>query len=227
MLKEPNLIQRLLRAPKTEFSAMAGRAFGGAMLGMNSDQWDMLQGVFHPDYMGAAEYEMGVFPAAIGRLVADRARYQLWSFTLQGKHTKPGYWREPAFQKARTEQIRAAKAVGEKPPKLTPKKKREMQAALGMAPVKDTVVYVVSDGRIPKQEVEDLILDVNHGKWFVKNGANFDLDPNPAYKQDRQREVVGWFDLRNTLVWFTDQETANKFAAVFLEQATESQRSPL
>ena len=53
---------------------------------------------------------------------------------------------------------------------------------------------------------------VNKGEIHPKNGASFDLDREPdSYAKD----VIGWFDIDNELLWFTDKDVFEGFVKLF------------
>lgn len=205
------LVQRLRQKPKSEFMAAASRAFGGGMIGMSGDAWKFCQKVFDLDYMGAAEYEFGVFPRAMTEIVQARADYTPWSFVIKGSEITPGWWRHNGMDALRRAEMKEAKDKKTKPPRMTPKHKAELAAKVG-APLADVEIYVVSHSAQERDLIQRLIKRIADHKINIKNGAGFDLDRDPGgYGSD----IVGWFDLENRLLWFTDKVMFDAFVETF------------
>lgn len=72
-------------------------AFGGGYKngGLSDDAMDLLRGVWSFDYMGAAEFEWGAVPKALGAIAqaADAGTLEAWSFTIQ-LTAVPKHWRD-------------------------------------------------------------------------------------------------------------------------------------
>jgi hypothetical protein len=204
-------VQRLKRKPASDWQARVSQVFGGGMVGMSGDGWKFCQQVFDFDYMGAAEYEFGAIPKALKNIVDERADYRAWSFVIKSADIKPGWWRQRGMDSYRRAEIREARERGEKPPRMSPRHKKELAEKAG-APIPDATVYVVSNSSQDRAVVEKLIRRVNRGEIHPKNGAGFDLDREPGgYGGD----VIGWFDLDNELLWFTDKDVFDGFVAIF------------
>lgn len=203
------LIQRLTRKPESDFMAKLSQVFGGGMLGLSADGWKVCQSVFDFDYMGAAEYEFGAISAAMRQVIANRADYRCWSFVIPSAKIEPAWWRKFGLRDLRDAEVRVAKDKGEKPPRMTPKHKRELEAKIA-APPTDKTIYVVSPHL--REQVEDMILRCSRGLLHTKESPRFDLDKKP---ESASRETIGWFDLNNEQFWFTDAQVYEGFVKVF------------
>lgn len=206
-----SLVQRLTRPPATEMNALISQTFSGIGM-MTEDQWQMVQKVFDVYYMGAAEYEFGAFPQALRTMISNIDEYKKWTFVIEAKDIKPGYWRESPVQRLRRAEIEAAYKEGKKPKKKNMKKLLEKA---GIYPVMDRTIYVFGKiGR--KEETEQLIREVASEKMRVKNGACMAgaLDPEPKTTYDDR--FCGWFDLHNQIFWFTEQLMWENTAKLFL-----------
>jgi hypothetical protein len=204
-------VQRIKPKPKSDFHARLSQVFGGGMVGMSNDGWKFVQQIMDFDYMGNAEYEFGAVPKALGNIVNERADYEAWSFTIKGCEVKLGWWRQRAFDVLRRAEIKAAKERGEKPPRMSPKHKKELVEKAG-APIPDFPIYVVSHKQQGRDLVERLIRIVGDGKMFTKGSPMFDLDREPG---GYGSEFIGWFDLDNEILWFRDKTVFDGFVELF------------
>lgn len=204
-------IQRLKPPPKTERHALITQAFGGGMLGLSPDAWKLCQKIFDFDYMGNAEYEFGAVPTALKNIVTERADYRAWSFTIKSIEITAGWWRQRAMDTYRRAEIKAAKERKEKPPRMSPKHKKELAEKAG-APIPDYIVYVISHKEQNPAIVEALIRKVGDGKMVTKGAPRFILDKEPGGYDD---EIIGWFDLNNEILWFSDKSVFDNFTETF------------
>ena len=204
-------VQRLKHKPKSDWHARLSQVFGGGMYQMSEGGWKVCQEVFDFDHMGAAEYEFGSIPNALKNIVDERADYRAWSFIIKSVDVTPGWWRQRGMDAFRRAEIQAAKRKNEKPPRMSPKHKKELAEKAGV-PIPDATIYVVSNKAQDPKLVEKLIRMVNSGQIRPKSGASFDLDREPdSYAKD----VIGWFDLDNEIMWFTDKEVFDSFIKLF------------
>ena len=209
-----NRIQILTKKPTSDHEAMATRAFGGHNLGLNGEGWEVCQRIFNFHYMGAAEYEFGAIPTCLRAMAVESNAGDLvtWSMTFTSSEISTGYWRRDAMDAYRRKEIADAKARGEKPPRMTPKHKAELQALAG-APIPPRVVHIVASRKQDHSMVEQLIRLAQKDKIHSKNGPRFYLDTDPS--SDLDSRMVGWLDLDNELVWFTDDATHESFCEAF------------
>ena len=123
-MKRTWLVQRL-EAPRPKTGNpldKAHRVFGGAMLGLTEQAWDVLDQVCTVDYMGSAEYEWGNLPTSLHALAEDSEKLVGFEFAIKANKIGKPYWREqPAehrkrwYKKNRRREIDRAKASGRKP----------------------------------------------------------------------------------------------------------------
>lgn len=72
-MKDTKLVQRLCEPVRSKDNKVSKvhRVFGGAMVGLKEEAWDLLDPIFRIDYMGAAEFEFGAIPKTLGSLAED------------------------------------------------------------------------------------------------------------------------------------------------------------
>lgn len=201
-------VQRFNAKPETEMSARITQAFGGGMLQLKEEAWEVIQSVVDIHYMGAAEYEFGALPRCLGAMVEAREDLKLWDFVIRGKDVKPDWWRKDAVQSLRRDEIQKAKASGEKPKRMSPKHRRELEAKAGVVPIEDRQIFVIAAQ--PQEQVEKLIYGVGTSEFQIKGEPSFDLDPNPRWAG--RHPAVGWLDLDNQICWFLQREVRDSFA---------------
>ncbi len=92
-MRKPRLIQRLRKPIKKTGTKLdiAHRVFGGGMLGLSEKGWDILDQIWIPDYMGAAEFEWGALPKCLSRLIQNRGNLTFFNFTIPGKSIKKSW----------------------------------------------------------------------------------------------------------------------------------------
>ena len=179
------LVQRLLvprppREGKPHPLDKAHRAFGGGMLGLTKEMWDFVDPVFEIDYMGAAEYEMGMFPRAL--LEMTRRELAASRFTVERKDVDPNDW---------------GRKLG--PPK---KKRKKGEPAQSPVPTGSVAVYTLCEAQ-HSDEVEKRVRAIIGGKYDLRDPSmmNHALDPlTPA-----DHRYAGWFELDNGFFFFIDE----------------------
>lgn len=87
-MKDTFLIQRLRKPPKAAYDAKLSRLFGGNMLQIPAEMWDVLQTAFDIDYMGAAEYEFGRLPRSFHAFAEDHQKLVAFSIHLTDAEIK-------------------------------------------------------------------------------------------------------------------------------------------
>jgi hypothetical protein len=206
-LVETRLLQRLKKPkpPGKRLLENAHRVFGGNMLLLSEEAWDLLDPIFLLDYMGAAEYEFGILPRTLGGILDDAKKGDLvaTSFQLKGKDVKPNWARGMADRKERRKIIEQSKAEGKKPPRA----KKTYQA-----PIPNRQIYVLCRG--------DWCAEVHERiRWLAKEGGNIKagshmeraLDPMTEY----DLELRGWVELNNGFFFFVDENMWRKVCELF------------
>lgn len=216
MISTPYLIQRLTAARPS--SMKIDKVFGGEMLGLSDDAWEVLYQAFSIDYMGAAEYEFGVLPRALKQIFDERQDYSAWSFALPAKVIKPGWWREQFLHRARQKEIDKAKKDGVKVPRSNPKKLGE---TTGLKAIEDRTIYVFAPSK-ERQDVETMIGEIAKGGVHTKNGHQFDYALDPEPREGYSKNVCGWLDLDNRLFFFTDEVMWKATCEIFGRPVQES-----
>lgn len=205
-LPSTQLVQRLHRPLADDDSPLA--RLRDAIAG--NEPGSVLRRLYRYDYMGAAEYEFGAVREATLAMV--NAQLMAWSFvpTAAERHQDHlGSWRRwHGIQAFLWEDARAAKREGKRPPRQTAKYLRSLDERL-RAPPAEFPVFVVSDRAVPREDVRQLIVRVAQQHVRPKGGARFSFDPEPG------EATVGWFDLTNYLMWFTDESMWERVTHAF------------
>jgi hypothetical protein len=82
-------VQRLKAPPKSEWAARVDQVFGGGMLGLRKEAWDILQSIFSIDSMGYAEYEFGTLPKTLKAMAEDREQLRAFTTIVRAKDIDP------------------------------------------------------------------------------------------------------------------------------------------
>lgn len=198
------LIQRLTQKPKSEMAGKVSRVFGNSRLGLGTEAWDQLQGVFDLDYMGSAEYEMGKIPSVLHSLIQDQDSLVSFEMVLERKDVKLNYYHKLQHQKLRDVELREAKKAGVKAKRAKPFKDANFTPK---------TVYVLCR-KAHKTRVEETIRELALGKCHTKGNPLFDTALDPSQEWDCK--TIGWLELDNGFFFFTDKEafdgTCNLFA---------------
>lgn len=163
--------------------------------------------VFSPDYMGAAEYEMGRLPESMHRMFENRAHLSLNLFEMECFQTEIE--------------------------KLDPKS--SVQDALNLTEPKREI-YIVCDPDY-LDEIKQIILKHYHQGYINWQWMNYSGTQDKAKKDGieyeelskrdygsfylrlhtiwRTEELLGWYDLENDFAWFINQEMAHLFYNLF------------
>lgn len=177
MLNSSFLIQRLKTKPKGEgLIKNAHRVFGGGMMGLSTEAWDLCDDVFTIDYMGAAEYEMGTFPDTLNEIVQTAKAGDLThrTITVKRKDIEKNDARKWAQDKA----------------KLPPKLKGAVE------------VYIVGT-TADMDEIEERVRGLVAGKVEVRDSTQIQSTLDPINEWDG--EVRGWLDIKNGFFFFTNE----------------------
>lgn len=188
------LVQRLDQKPKNDFQKKASRVFGGGMIGLKEEAWDLLQEHFDLHYMGAAEYEFGTVGRTLHALVLDHAKLVTFEVTLQRKDVKLNYQRQHGHQMDRRREIATAHKAGVKPKRAKPYKDATF--------VPKTIYVICRDAH--KSRVIETIHELALGKVHTKENHHFDSALDPVSEWDSK--TIGWLELDNGFFFFLDKE---------------------
>jgi hypothetical protein len=182
MLSRTWLVQRLGVPPKKTGGPFdkAHRVFGGGMLGLAKETWDVVDEVFDIDYMGAAEYEFGIFPKTMDALVQCAKREELTAFSIEVKR------KDIAKNSGR----RWVADDKEPPPK----------------PKGPATIYIVCR-TADATEVEERVRGLVAGKVDVRDGTRIECALDPVNEWDGK--IRGWLELNNKFLFFTDETMWN------------------
>lgn len=205
------LIQRLLVPRENRGTgplANAHRVFGGGMLGLTTDMWELLDPIFELDYMGAAEFEFGKIPKVIGELVHDKT-LTVGDFVIKASEYKPSWSREAALREVRRRELDDAWKAGTKPKRASRSKKKQVE---GLPVMQDRRVYYLCR-RDHVRYVHDTVLDLAVGKLQLKEGARLSNALDPI--DDRDHRYGGWLELDNGFFFFTNEKMWLETARLF------------
>lgn len=208
------LVQRLDKKPKSAQHALISRVFGGGMIGMPEKGWDALQSVCDLHYMGAAEFEFGVIPGCLSKLVEDHDKLITFPLILKRANIKPNWEWEHKQRMRRHAEIKEAKDAGKKPPRA----KKILPASEN-----DVTVYVIcrkDDMVAVGERIRELALD----KHEMKRGSGFTQALDPA--SDYDKEAIGWLELDNGFMFFTGYEEYCGMAELFGVKPEEKANEP-
>ena len=92
-LQPTRLVQglKIKQEPRDGIGKNAHRVFGGGMIGLSDDGWEATDKLFQLQYMGASEYEWGVFPKAMGFIYEQHKDYCSGVFRLSKTNFPKAY----------------------------------------------------------------------------------------------------------------------------------------
>ena len=176
------LVQRLTKPRFTDHplgSVIEAFSFGGGRLngGLSREAMDLLRPIFAFDYMGAAEFEFGAVPKALGSLAENPKTLVADAFTIRLADVAGGY-RETT-----------------KP-----------------APDAEATVYVLCRKR-ERDAVEACVRTLAAKDYTLKEATRLPSTLRPSSEYDG--ETVGWLELDNGFMFFTDRDMWSATCALF------------
>ena len=192
-LENPHLIQRLKKPFKTEgtMEALANAfSFGGGLVngGLSKDAMSLLKDIWRYDYMGSSEFEWGAVPKSLHEIGKYSVDNNLTSFEFEVT-AKLSKWSFEYLKKRNKDAKKEVKAT----------------------------VYVVCHKEDVNQ-VKDFITQMSDNtddskrKFHLKESSNFvDSICGSEYHTD----TVGWHDIDNHYLFFTDKEMFDKISVIF------------
>lgn len=193
------LVQRLQKPPSGGFLGLAKDnpfSFGGVRNGgLKPEAMELLRDLWSFDYMGAAEFEFGAVPKALAEIYR-RDNNVAWTLDIAlSQVTKPWIptgWSLPDLARGATGTIYV----------ISPEEWHD--------DIVDRLKVWATD-RVPK--------DKKAGDYRLKEAPHLAaaLRPAtpPADDKYHSRPAVGWLELDNGFLFFTDQEMANNAAQLF------------
>lgn len=200
MLQDSYLLQRLdAPLPHRLNGIPAHRVFGGGMLGLSKQAWDILDPICTVAYMGASEYEWGALPKALHTVgeYANEDKLTTFSFVLS-----PGERTLNCFRRWNW-----SRKKGPFPP-------AQYVTVFGLCH-RDRVEEV-------RQRVEDLCR--NSDKHHCKCRHNIDSALDPL--EDHHDRTKGWVDLDNHFLFFCDETMWRGFCTIFGAEPCEVPKMP-
>lgn len=200
------LVQRLDQKPATEKQRKISRVFGGSMLGLSNELWDLLQDHFDIHYMGAGEYEFGALTRVLHGLFEDRNDLLRFELTFQRNDVRLNYTHEHEHRMLRQKEIKEYKDRGEKPPRA--KKFKDPNFT-------PRTVYVLCR-KHQRAEVQEALRAMALDKIRTKNDHCFEraLDPTNEW----ERKTIGWLEMSNGFFFFLDREAFEGTCSLFQEE---------
>lgn len=189
-MRETYLTQRL-RTPRPRGQhgpmAKAHRVFGGGMLGLAGKAWDVLDEVCTLDYMGAAEYEFGVLPRTLSAILEEGHKGNLATFAfVLGPHERKLSWE------------RQYKSRDGKP----------------FPPVGPVRLYGIAHKSVLNL-VEERVRTLAKDDPNIKRGSQLTNSLDPISPFVREDPVVGWIELDNGFLFFSDEVMWRSFCKMF------------
>lgn len=182
------LIQRLkkqyIKEGESKFSQNSF-SFGGGYKngGFSNEAIEHLSKIWRYDYMGAAEFEFGGVPKSLEEILENINRYTKGNFVVSAQ----GYTKESFLNKDKGEKIENKK----------------------------TVFYVCNKNY--EKSVKEWIKKFAKNESWNSSGTNKYRTKEPVYlnsnilNREFQKENVGWHDITNHFLFFTDEEMFNNF----------------
>jgi hypothetical protein len=169
----------------------AHRVFGGGQLGLNSKQWEIIEFLGVPVYMGAAEYEGGALNIAFHNMALMRQDGQLstFVFTLSPMERKLHYLRQSHMRRGA---------------------ERKM-----LPPAKTVPVFVIAPTGA-EAKVEEMIRSLMSHQF----GGNCKRDPHVVEGFDKLGDDIdarycGWLDVQHDFLFFADEEMYKRACQLF------------
>ena len=190
------LLQRLCPPRKIASGILANahRAFGGEMLGLTDGAWDILDKIWDIEYMGAAEFEIGILPKCLGRMIEYRAGENLIAFKVEIKGSD-----------VKCDFITGDRRIDKR---IVDKVKKQKHS-----------VFVLAKGE-QASAVTSNILAVAKGDARLKEWSNFEMALQSDVRRDEGVAVVGtcgWIDIQNDFMFFTSEEMWTNTAKVLFD----------
>jgi len=204
-VRDTYLVQRLLPPNKLRLgpnSIAPHRVFGGAMLGLSEKAWDVLDEVCTVDYMGAAEYEFGTLPKSFGGLLdsAKAGELRAFAFTLTPGERKLSW-------------------------------DRGWHGTKGPLPPAQTVCIYGFGRESDLEEIQKRIRSLTSEEKgiYVKSGTRLveSLDLDLLSKKRLGDPTVGWFELNNLFMFFSDRKMWEDFCTLFGVETCEVPEIPV
>jgi hypothetical protein len=180
-LKRTWLVQRLCKPYNSPgiLGLDSPFAFGGGLrnCGLSGEVMDLLRPIFRFDYMGAAEFEFGAVPKALGRLAENHKHLTPFSIAIALADVEAG-WRE-----------------------------KETPAAGAKAEV-----FILCQ-RSHAEQVEERVRELARKDYSLKEATRLPSTLRPSSQYDG--ETVGWLELDNGFLFFTDRDMWAATSALF------------
>lgn len=206
---DTRLVQRFDRKPESAFAAKVSRVFGGGMLQLQDKAWDLLQQHIDIHYMGAAEYEFGILPRTLQSLILAREELVTFEMVLQREDVKLNSAHEHNHRMNRRRELEEARKAGVKAKRAKPYKDPNFTPK---------TVYVLCR-KAQRTRVEETIRKLALGKVFTKERHCFDEVLDPSERWDTK--TIGWLELDNGFMFFTDKTAFEGISGLFLGTETE------
>jgi len=200
MLRDTYLVQRM-RGPRSyNLSAFPGEVkphhvFGGAQLGLSKEAWKIIDQFCTLDYMGAAEYEAWGGPSPVATGFSDMAKaagekaLRTFAFVLGPHERELNSERQWHWQRAKKQ---------------------------GFPPAKFVIIYGLCHESLVEAAQERIrVLAKDPNKFYVKQGTLLSQNLDPISEYTLKDPVMGWFELSNGFLFFSDRKMWEGFCDLF------------
>lgn len=192
------LVQRLAKPHKDKKGNISKvhRVFGGGMLGLSKEAWDLIDPIFRIEYMGSAEFEFGKIPEVLHWFAraCNEGKVEAFSMVLQPEDIKPSIDRQNEHDRQRRKEIQKHKKAGTKPPKA-----KSCRVPFPKA------IYVIAPTEW-RDQVEDRIRELAVNKIHTKEITLFNEMLDDRSRVSQMESTCGWLELNNGFFFFTDLE---------------------
>lgn len=162
-------------------------SFGGGYKngGLQDNAMDLLRPIFAFDYMGAAEFEFGAVPKALGEIAKKADNHDLVSFTV---------------------------AV---PLKSVPQPWEDQRKKIPNKPEGDATIYVIAPAAWKDEISARILVWAKKPYQDLKESTQLDQVLRPPTDDKYPMRVQGWLELDNGFFFFADEEMFHKTADLF------------
>lgn len=167
------------------------RVFGGGSMGLNDKQWEVIEFIGVPAYMGAAEYEGGALNIAFHNMALMRQEGQLstFVFTLSPMERKLHFQRQTHMRRGTDRKL--------------------------LPPAKTVPVFIIAP-KGAEAKVESMIRTLMSDNF----GGGCKRDPHVIEGFDKLGDDIdarycGWLDIKHDFLFFADEEMYKRACHLF------------
>lgn len=200
-MKDSTLIQRL--GPPSKNGMMNPFSFGAGSSGLTENAMQLLAPIFSFDYMMAGEYENGSVQRALFRIGEDAQDFEAFVMEIPQSQIEKN-WREAVANLSKDGKKRKRYNAAEK--------KYEKAEALRLGFEDPAKVYVFCH-KNERTAVENVIHALAMNRYRTRDAVMLHSALRPMDDYDRER--IGWLELNNGFLFFSNEEAWKKTVALF------------